>query len=243
MKSENDTIKLIESHRSIRKFTAEAIKPEVLEAILNSARAAATSSFQQVVSIIRITEQGKKVKLAELAGNQAYVATCAEFLVFCVDFYRNKQIMSEGDISYIEQLMTACVDAGLMAQNALLAAQSLQLGGVYIGAMRNHPNAVINLLHLPEGVFPLFGLCLGYPDQNPALKPRLPLEMLVHENKYQPFSQEQLAQYDAQVKTYYEQRTQARKSLSWSEVVQEKLSQEARPFMLDCLHKQGLAKK
>ncbi|MGP0791023.1 nitroreductase NfsA, partial [Escherichia coli] len=78
------------------------------------------------------------------------------------------------------------VDTAMMAQNALIAAASLGLGGVYIGGLRNNIEAVTKLLKLPQHVLPLFGLCLGWPADNPDLKPRLPASILLHENSYQP---------------------------------------------------------
>ncbi|SUG89245.1 oxygen-insensitive NADPH nitroreductase [Salmonella enterica subsp. enterica] len=75
-------------------------------------------------------------------------------------------------------------DTAMMGQNALTAAESLGLGGVYIGGIRNNIESVTELLKLPKHVLPLFGLCLGWPADNPDLKPRLPAELVVHENQY-----------------------------------------------------------
>ncbi|MCV5307300.1 nitroreductase NfsA, partial [Escherichia coli] len=83
-----------------------------------------------------------------------------------------------------EQLLIGVVDTALLAQNALIAAESLGLGGVYIGGLRNSIEAVTELLELPQHVLPLFGLCLGWPADNPDIKPRMPAAMLVHENRY-----------------------------------------------------------
>ena len=135
----NQTIDLILSHRSIRQFTAEPIVPEQLDAILAAAQAAASSSFLQVTSIIRVTELQARTRLVELAGNQPYVAQSAEFLVFCADYYRHTQIVPEAPDRLCGAVADRAIDGALMAQNALLAAQSLGLGGVYIGGIRNHP--------------------------------------------------------------------------------------------------------
>lgn len=99
--------------------------------------------------------------------------------------------------------MLGVVDTAMMAQNALTAAESLGLGGVYIGGLRNNIEAVTELLKLPRHVLPLFGLCLGWPADNPDLKPRLPASILVHENSYQPLDKDALAQYDEQLAEYY----------------------------------------
>jgi nitroreductase len=239
----NPTIDLMLEHRSIRKFTKQEISENDMDAIFRAARAAATSSFQQIISVIQVIDKAKRAKLVELTGHQTYVADSASFLVFCVDEYRHKEISPEAKLGFVEQLMTGCIDAGLAAQNALLAAQSLGLGGVFIGGLRNHPNEVVELLELPTNVFPVFGLCLGYADQQPELKPRLPLSMYVHHDQYHPYTPEELKAYDQQVIAYYQLRSSNSKEISWSESVRNKVSKESRPFMLDCLQRQGFAER
>lgn len=128
-----------------------------------------------------------------------------------------------------------------MAQNAMVAAESLGLGGVFIGGLRNHPHEVTELLSLPRFVLPLFGLCLGWPDADPEVKPRLPLSLLVHENSYQPMDSQVLAGYDQHIREYYQQRGSNSRQESWSEMIQRMLVKENRPFMLDFLHQQGWA--
>lgn len=239
----NETINLMQSHRSIRQFTEKEISKEMLNQILNSAISAASSSLLQCVSLIRVTDLEKRQKLVELTGNQMYVKDCAEFFIFCADFNRNYQVVPDGHFGFTEQVLTAAIDAGLMGQNALLSAQPLGLGGVFIGGIRNHPLEVCKLLSLPKQVFPLFGLCLGYPNQNPQLKPRLPLSVIVYENNYQSLDKKELEKYDQEMKDYYQKRTDNKKSNTWSEDMKAKLNKEARPFILAALNKQGLALK
>ncbi|MCK8218578.1 nitroreductase family protein, partial [Erwinia amylovora] len=105
-----------------------------------------------------------------------------------------------------EQLLLGCVDPALMAQNAMIAAESLGYGGVYIGGIRNHLAEVTQLLGLPKVGLPLFGLCLGKPAQDAQCKPRMPAELLVHENCYRALDSELLAQYDEELVQYYQQR-------------------------------------
>lgn len=181
------TIELICGHRSIRHFTDEPISEAQREAIINSARATSSSSFLQCSSIIRITDKALREELVTLTGGQKHVAQAAEFWVFCADFNRHLQICPDAQLGLAEQLLLGVVDTAMMAQNALTAAESLGLGGVYIGGLRNNIEAVTELLKLPRHVLPLFGLCLGWPADNPDLKPRLPASILVHENNYQPW--------------------------------------------------------
>lgn len=166
------TIELICGHRSIRHFTDEPISEAQCEAIINSARATSSSSFLQCSSIIRITDKALREELVTLTGGQKHVAQAAEFWVFCADFNRHLQICPDAQLGLAEQLLLGVVDTAMMAQNALTAAESLGLGGVYIGGLRNNIEAVTKLLKLPQHVLPLFGLCLGWPaDSSRVYRP------------------------------------------------------------------------
>lgn len=130
------TIELICGHRSIRHFTDEPISEAQREAIINSARATSSSSFLQCSSIIRITDKALREELVTLTGGQKHVAQAAEFWVFCADFNCHLQICPDAQLGLAEQLLLGVVDTAMMAQNALTAAESLGLGGVYIGGLR-----------------------------------------------------------------------------------------------------------
>ncbi|MEN4888592.1 oxygen-insensitive NADPH nitroreductase [Erwinia billingiae] len=235
------TIELQRSHRSIRSFTDQPMTDPQREAILTAAQSASSSSFLQCSSIIRITDKALREKLVGLTGGQKYVGTAAEFWVFCADFNRLLQICPEAQLGLAEQLLLGSVDTALMGQNAMLAAESLGLGGVFIGGIRNSIAEVTELLGLPKFVLPLFGLCLGTPAQTPQLKPRMPLAMLVHENHYQPIDAQVLAAYDGEQEEYYLSRESNPRRESWSDHIQKTIVKESRPFMLDYLHKQGWA--
>ncbi|MEG0009401.1 MAG: oxygen-insensitive NADPH nitroreductase [Aeromonas sp.] len=240
----NPTIDLILSHRSIRQFTVDPITAEQLDQILSAAQSASSSSFLQANSIIRVTDKGLRATLAELAGHQAYVAEAAEFLLFCADYQRHSQIVPDAQTGYAEQLLIGAIDGALMAQNALLAAQSLGLGGVYIGGIRNNVAVVSEAVGLPHLVIPLFGLCLGHPAQQPEQKPRLPRGLVVHENRYpEALDRELLAQYDHQIHDYYLARSGNNKQQTWSGQIKAILGKEARPFMLGFLHAKGFCLK
>lgn len=235
------TIDLLCSHRSIRAFTEQGIDDAQRSAIIAAAQAASTSSFLQCSSIVRITDRALREQLVQLTGGQPWVSAAAEFWVFCADFNRHQQICPEAQLGRAEQLLLGCVDTALMAQNAMVAAESLGLGGVFIGGIRNSIAQVTELLGLPKFVLPLFGFCIGHPDASPDVKPRMPPAMLVHENRYQPLDKAVLAQYDQQITAYYQQRDSNQRSETWSELIQRLIIKETRPFMLDYLHQQGWA--
>jgi nitroreductase len=235
------TIDLLRSHRSIRSFTDQPVTDEQREAILGAAQGASTSSFLQCSSIIRITDPALREKLVEFTGGQKYVASAAEFWVFCADFNRNQQINPQAELGLAEQLLLGCVDTALLAQNAMTAAESLGLGGVFIGGIRNQVEEVTELLKLPKFVMPLFGMCIGHPAQDHQVKPRMPQSMLVHENSYQPLNPQTLADYDEQLAAYYLQRDSNARRDTWSDLIIRTLKKEQRPHMLAALHKQGWA--
>ena len=244
----NATIDLLMSHRSIRKFTDQAITPELLDKLIMAGQAAATSSFLQGVSVIRITDKDLRGKLSEIAANQAYVREAAEFLVFCADLNRSSRCCDwHGETAtegFTEQFIIATVDTALFAQNVVVAAESEGLGICYIGAIRNNPAKAAELLKLPRGVYPVFGLCLGYPDQDPEIKPRLPLSVVLKENAYtEEGDRETIEKYDQHVREYYRTRTGGKRDMTWSEQMSGMLSKEARPHMLGFLNDQGLATK
>ena len=235
------TIELLRAHRSIRAFTDQPISDEQREAIIAAAQSASTSSFLQCSSIIRITDKALREQLVTLTGGQHYVAQAAEFWVFCADFQRNLQICPEAQLGLAEQLLLGCVDTAIMGQNAMIAAESLGLGGVYIGGICNSIGQVTELLGLPQHVLPLFGMCLGWPQQEPDLKPRMPASMLVHENRYHPLDPVQLDAYDRELEAYYQQRDSNQRSDNFSNHIRRTIVRESRPFILDYLHKQGWA--
>ncbi|WP_165310443.1 oxygen-insensitive NADPH nitroreductase [Vibrio ziniensis] len=239
----NTVIETILNHRSIRAFKDMPITTEQLDSIIKSGIAASSSSLLQVVSIIRVTDKEKRQKLAELSGNQQYVAQTAEFLVFCIDYQRHYEMNPNVRPEFMELTLIGAVDSGIMAQNCLLAAESMGLGGVYIGGLRNSPKQVDELLGLPKYSAVLFGMCLGHPDQDPQLKPRLGADVIVHENTYQPLNKEAVAEYDQTMIEYYQSRSSNTKQQGWSEQITAKLSNESRPFMLGYLNDKGLAEK
>jgi len=127
-----------------------------------------------------------------------------------------------------------------MAQSLVTAAESVDLGICYIGGLRNNPGPVSELLQLPKGVYPVFGLCLGYPDQDPEVKPRLPVPVVVKQDVYnEKGDQESIADYDESIREYYRTRTGGGHGISWSEQVATLLSEKSRPHMREFLAGQG----
>ncbi|MBT2684418.1 oxygen-insensitive NADPH nitroreductase [Bacillus sp. ISL-37] len=248
----NQVIETLLQHRSIRRFTDQSLDGEQVETIVKSAQAASTSSFIQAYSIIGVTDQEKKDKLAELAGNQAYVAVNGHFFVFCADLHRHKLVGDlesadvEDSIESTEKFMVALIDAALAAQNAAIAAESMGLGICYIGGIRNDLEAVKEVLKTPEHVIPLFGMAVGYPDQETDLKPRLPLEHIYMENEYQQdqsLFKKQLQDYNKTTSEYYEERTGGKRADTWTGQMAKMLGRKSRLYMKEFVENQKLNKK
>lgn len=245
----NETITLLQNHSSVRKFDNKPLSEEQVTDIFKSANQASSFSLLQAVSIIRITDKETRKKIQELCYDQPYITEAGEFWIFCSDFNRNHQIAPDVDLTYTEFLQIGIFDAALMAQNALTAAESMGLGSVFIGAVRLKIEEMTKLLDLPEYVTPIAGLCIGHPEQekNP-IKPRLPKDIVMHENKYESFHVDDINEYDEEMKKYYENRPvrapfTVRTVKGWSEHIQDHLERSILPNMLNHLNTQGYAKK
>lgn len=220
----NDTLTTLLSHRSIRAYLPQALPSGTLELLIAAAQSAATSSNLQTWSVVAVEDVERKERLSLLAGNQAHIRQCPLFLVWLADLARlsyvaeSRGLPHEG-LDYLEMFVMALVDAALAAQNAAVAAESLGLGTVYIGAMRNHPEEVAATIGLPPHVFAVFGMCVGYPDRDKpaAIKPRLPHSAILHRETYKLAPQEEaIAHYNDVMKAFYASQ-QMNISGDWSE--------------------------
>jgi nitroreductase len=241
----NELVDLLQSHRSIRRYTDQPIPKEILEEILTSAQWAPSSHHVQAYSIIVVDDQEKKKVLSEVAGSQKYIAACPIFLVFCADFYRlsltSEMWDTKFEINEVENVLVAAVDTALAAENALLAARSYGLGGVMIGGIRNNPAKVKELLGLPNYTIPIMGMCLGYPDQEPLQKPRTPKDIVVHYNQYQPKKDivRGLTVYEETSADYYKRRTNGTREEGWTKQMADYLSHPRRVHLKNFIKKQG----
>lgn len=246
----NDAIQTILNHRSIRLYEDRPLTGEQIELIIRCAQAAPTSSFVQAYSIIGITDPERKAKLAELAGNQPYVARNGHLLVFCLDLHR-LQTASELENTSLEEVETALastesfmvgvIDATLASQNAVIAAESMGLGTVYIGGIRNHLTEVTELLQLPDRVAPLFALCIGYPAEPSDTKPRLPMTSVYHPEIYGLLREKEgLSAYNDVISAYYKNRTGGARQDRWTEMMAKQLKNPKRLYIKEYLKNRRL---
>lgn len=225
----NPILDQLVNHRSVRAFSDKPLPEGTLEALIAAAQSAATSSNLQVWSVIAVQDPSRKARLAELAGNQAYIRQAPLFLVWLADLSRVSRVAERAGVElealpYIESLLLGTIDASLAAQNAVVALESMGLGSVYIGAIRNDIKGVAKELELPPQVYPVFGMCVGYPDaERPAqVKPRLPQAAVLHHERYSVESEvSSVAQYDQRLGAFYQQ--EGMKAAGWSEQVVNRL--------------------
>ncbi|WP_054698863.1 oxygen-insensitive NADPH nitroreductase [Desulfosarcina cetonica] len=242
----NATIDLMRAHRSIRKFSDRAVDEATLETIIAAAQCAATSHFVQAYTVIQVRDAAKRKAIAQLAGPQAWVEKAPVFLVFCADLSRletacdmHAATMQTG---WAEQFVTATVDAALLAQNVLLAAESLGMGGVFIGGIRNDPQTVCNLLEIPDQAYPVFGMCLGWPAHDPPPKPRLPVKAVLVTDRYPENHDRQcLEAYDRVTNHYYLHRNSNLRDETWTAQMAEFNSRIIRPHMKAFLEKRAFS--
>ena len=206
----NDTIAAMLDHRSVRGYKPDALPEGTLETLIAAASSAATSSNMQWWTVVAVTNPATKKELAEAAGNQKQIEECPLYLTFVTDMSRNARISAAEKVEFecmpwLETFLVASIDAALAAQNAVVAAESLGLQTVYIGAMRNDPVRVARLLNLPDGAFVVFGLCVGYPTEQVVgeVKPRLPQSLVLHRERYDATHEAAaIKQYDTEMEKF-----------------------------------------
>jgi nitroreductase len=219
----NDTLDVLLGHRSVRAFLPDALPEGTVETLVAAAQSAASSSNLQPWSVVAVEDAARKARLAALAGDQKHIAQAPLFLLWLVDLHRLGSIgearctPTEG-LSYLETMLLGSVDTAMAAQNAVVALESLGLGAVYAGGIRNRPAEVARELDLPPQVFALVGLAVGYPDPAApaAVKPRLPQDAVLFRERY-PHGHDEAAvrAYNTRLRTF--QREQRMAERDWSE--------------------------
>lgn len=220
----SETIQLMKSHTSVRRFNEEAIPQEDLNTILSAGQMASSWKNFQSYSVIVVRSQEKKDALYELVPQEA-IRQSAAFLLFVGDLNRAEKGARLHTDTFqpqgVEGLLITSVDAALAGQNTLLAAESLGYGGVIIGLVRYKSVELAELFKLPDYTYPVFGIALGVPNQKHDVKPRLPLENVVFEEEYQEQTAETIEAYD-RVQTEY---AGARATTTWSQRLAEQFGQ------------------
>jgi nitroreductase/FMN reductase [NAD(P)H] len=142
----------------------------------------------QQVSIVRVENPELRRAIADLLPSMPWVAQAPRFLVMCGDSRRIRRICELRGIPFandhLDAFLNAASDAAMVLQNLIRAASAVGLGTCPISVIRNHAARVAELLSLPEWVFPLAGLCLGWPSREGFVSMRLPMALTVHTDRY-----------------------------------------------------------
>ncbi|GGM39555.1 NADPH-dependent oxidoreductase [Promicromonospora citrea] len=199
------------SHRSVRRFLPRPLASSVLPTLVAAAQSAPTSSNLQLWSVVAITDPARLARVARLCGEQEHVRDAPLLLVWVADVARVRALAARRGravpaTGYLETTVASFLDATLAAQNAVVAAESLGLGTVYLGSVRDAPEALAAELRLPRGAAPVVGLVVGHPDPScpGRVKPRLPQAAVLHHETYDVERQlRPVAAYERRMVDYY----------------------------------------
>jgi len=240
----SDTLRVLHERVSVRAYRDEPVSDEVVDALLRAALRAPTSSNIQACTVIVVRDPETRRALSVPAGNQRHIVDCPVFLAFCADLTRIEQALARNghDLEHnnLEMGLVSSIDAALVGMSAYLAADSLGLKGVMIGAVRNDPEAVARLLGLPPRVYCVFGMCLGYADAVPPRKPRMDFDLVVHRERYRPEGcEEALTRYDRALAAHYRAGGRETHDDSWTREVDAKFSVRPRDGLRAALARLG----
>ena len=240
----NETIKLMQSHRSDRSYSSEPVSDALLDDIVKAAQCGPSSMNGQQTSLVVVRDAAKRARIAELTGGQPWIAQAPVFVVIVMDFYKTslgvahagqKQVIHES----VEGYTVGAIDAGIALGNLITAAHSCGLGIVPIGSIRRNPQAMIDLLELPPCTFPLVGLCIGHVAEAAPQKPRLAMASYRHDERYRRDGLPGLInQYDAAMAKYWQKIGRA-DGVSWSDSLANSYTKVYFPDVKQVAAKQG----
>ena len=200
-----DTIKLIRNHRSVRRYKTDPIPDDLLEEVLETGIRASSYGNMQTYSVVVSRQQETRDRLYLVLRQQEMVRQAPLQLTFCVDFRRMRKWLAANNapdnFGDFLAFLIGTVDACLVAQNVALAAEDRGLGICFIGATLVNADQVGEVLELPEGVVPVTGMAMGWPDEDPPLRDRLPLSGLVHYDRYHDHDDAEIAEIFAERNT------------------------------------------
>lgn len=255
----NKNIELMLSHRSIRNFLSDPLPEGAIETMVAAAQSASISGNLQQWSVIAITDKDLKARIGSItrlkdgAEGNYYIEQAPVLLLWVADLSRNNHIAKarggKAEIhNYLDSFLMSSIDTALASQNAALAAESIGLGIVYIGALRNQAEEIAEALRLPEYSYVTFGMVVGWPDHRykGRIRPRLAQDVVLHFNGYDsniPLSK--IDDYEADFKIFREESGMSDKS--WQDSVSNAADSfgymGGRENLRDAVEKQGFLLK
>ncbi len=238
----NDTISILKNHRTIRSFTNQVLPQDHIEQAIASGQQASTSSNIQAYSILQVDDPAKRAKLVTLTGGQQQVEYCGAFFIISGDLHRHAMLAKRDghELSLsLESFLLATIDATLFAQNVIVAFESMGYGICCIGGLRNDLPAIQHMFEFPQGVFPLFGLCVGVPEGGSGCRPRFGAAVIHTIDTYSTDEDLQLGldEYDEVCKAYYQHRSGTPRD--WSSGMGTKFAEPLRAGLAAYYNSQG----
>ena len=199
--ADTSTIERMLDHRICRRFSDRPVNDELLDLVLATAFSTPSKSDFQQCSVIVIDDNKRRRAIADLIPSMPWIIECSRFLVFCGDSRRIRRVADTHGVEFandhLDAFLNAASDASMHLSSFIWAAESAGLGTCPISVVRNHIEAVSEILELPDHVFPLAGMCVGWPDGRGPVSPRLPMSITVHHDRYDDQNADALiADYD-----------------------------------------------
>lgn len=239
-----EILRTLKNRGTARNFKPDPIPDTWLNALIAAAQHAPTSSNIQAYSIVVVKNLATKTELAKLAGDQKHIIDCPVFFALCADLTRTEMATEmHGQVfegRTLEKGLVSSIDAALMGMTMSLVADSMGLGNVMIGGMRNKPVEVAKLLKLPPRVYVVFGLCVGFVKSAPLSKPRQSMDAVVHHEFYSDAAREQaIADYNRVLGQYYVERGLKGPAAAWTQPIAEKFGGPRRKNLRENLKELG----
>lgn len=242
----NNTLELLNQHRSQRDFTTQPVSAETVSQLITTAQHASSSIFLQAYSFISVTDPALRQQIAAIT-TMPFVQQNGHLLIVIADQHRNATLARQQGLTPellggADRFLASVEDATLASQNLITAAESLGLGAVILGSVLNDAAKLIELLHLPKLTMPVFGLLVGYPNGQNELKPRLPEAAVHFTNDYQEPTAytAALADYQQTLQQYYQARSHNARQADFTQVIRGALlSKTPRRELLAVLQQQG----
>jgi nitroreductase len=185
---QNHALDYIFQRKSIRKFKKKRVPRKLINKIVEAGQRAPTGCGMQTYSFILITDDKIREEIYKSIGKQKCMGEAPTWIIVCADMARQLKLFEvlgvKTEMGPLSKFVPAVVDAALVAENMVIAAEMLGLGSVFIGSVWEAMKKIAEILGLPRNVLPIVLVCLGYQDESPPLRPRWPLEAVLHENKY-----------------------------------------------------------
>jgi nitroreductase/FMN reductase [NAD(P)H] len=176
-------------HRVCRRYTPDPVDDALLDLVLAATFSTPSKSDLQQCSVVVVDEPTRRLELAALIPSMPWIAEAARFLVFCGDSHRIRAVADRAGTGFandhLDAFLNAAADAAMHLSSFVWAAEAVGLGTCGISVLRNHIDDVARILELPDHVFPLAGMCVGWPaPPDQRLSPRLPMRVTVHHDRY-----------------------------------------------------------